>query len=253
MILSVNDIFHVHTKRCQHAEDIPDERYIEKAIELGAKSIWFTDHAPFPGDPFRNRMKYEELEEYIASGMALKRKYENVIPIFFGLEIEYFPSFDKNGYYKKLRKDPKIDCLLLGQHIAEDPEHPQVYTFSWTRERQKKEEHVVLADAINQAIQTGYFDVVAHPDRIFKRCQFWTQEMEEVTKSIINIAGKKNIPLEINMHSIKDQRYYWPEFWNLLTEDIKIISGMDAHSINQLERRYQRQQNFFCRNNPIFH
>ena len=30
--------------------------YVKRAIELGAHSIWFSDHSPFPGDPFGNRM-----------------------------------------------------------------------------------------------------------------------------------------------------------------------------------------------------
>ena len=48
--------FHVHTYRCGHAENISDETYVKKAIELGVKSIWFTDHAPFPDNPFGARM-----------------------------------------------------------------------------------------------------------------------------------------------------------------------------------------------------
>ena len=28
--------FHVHTYRCGHAEHIPDEAYVKKAIELGS-------------------------------------------------------------------------------------------------------------------------------------------------------------------------------------------------------------------------
>ena len=67
-----SDIFHVHTFRCGHAEDISDKKYIEKAIELGATGIWFTDHAPFPGDPFGNRMKYSELEEYVSTLLRYK-------------------------------------------------------------------------------------------------------------------------------------------------------------------------------------
>lgn len=59
--ISHSDIFHVHTYRCGHAENIQDECYIKKAISAGASGIWFTDHAPFPGDPFGGRMKYSEL------------------------------------------------------------------------------------------------------------------------------------------------------------------------------------------------
>ena len=59
------NLFHVHTFRCGHAENVPDTAYIERAIELGASDIWFSDHAPFPGDPFRNRMKFDDLHEYL--------------------------------------------------------------------------------------------------------------------------------------------------------------------------------------------
>ena len=48
MDIREKDIFHVHTFRCGHAENVSDEEYIKKAISLGASGIWFTDHAPFP-------------------------------------------------------------------------------------------------------------------------------------------------------------------------------------------------------------
>ena len=62
-----NEIFHVHTNRCGHAEEVPDRAYVEKAIELGTPRIVFTDHAPFPGNPFGNRMSMEQLPEYTDS------------------------------------------------------------------------------------------------------------------------------------------------------------------------------------------
>ena len=41
------ELFHVHTYRCKHAEEIPDEAYVKKAIALGASAILFSDHTPF--------------------------------------------------------------------------------------------------------------------------------------------------------------------------------------------------------------
>ena len=71
-VISDQELFHVHTFRCRHAEEIPDRAYVEKALELGAKGIWFTDHCPFPGDLFKreHRMLYKELPElrHIYSG-----------------------------------------------------------------------------------------------------------------------------------------------------------------------------------------
>ena len=106
------NIFHVHTFRCGHAENIPDKAYVEVALELGASDIWFTDHAPFPNDPFGARMKYAELDEYLRTLSELKVRYQN-INVHIGLEVEYFPSFDKNGYYEYLRSRPEIEMLLL--------------------------------------------------------------------------------------------------------------------------------------------
>ncbi len=92
--LNLKDIFHVHTYRCGHAANVADEMYILKAIELGAVSITFTDHAPFPGNPFGNRMDIQQLPEYLQTLNSLKEKYKNVIEIKTGLEVEYLPHFE---------------------------------------------------------------------------------------------------------------------------------------------------------------
>ena len=90
------EAFHIHTKRCGHASG-EDREYIEKAIELGAPRIVFTDHAPFPGNPFRNRMIVEELPEYMETFRRLKEEYAGKIEIMIGLECEYLPGF--HSYY----------------------------------------------------------------------------------------------------------------------------------------------------------
>lgn len=35
----MNHIFHVHTWRCKHASDEPDEQYIKTALSLGASKF----------------------------------------------------------------------------------------------------------------------------------------------------------------------------------------------------------------------
>ena len=96
-----NYLFHVHTWRCGHASDEQDEAYIRKAVAMGAKYIVFTDHVPFLGNPFTNRMPYEQLDSYLASLKYLKEKYRHKITVKTGLEIEYLPSF--RDYYEELR------------------------------------------------------------------------------------------------------------------------------------------------------
>ncbi len=236
-----NDCFHIHTYRCGHAENIPDEEYILKAIEMRADAIWFSDHAPFPRNPFGGRMNYDMLDEYLETVRSLKQKYINQIRVQVGLEIEYFPSFDKAGYYQKLRQDGRLDFLLLGQHMAEDEESGG-YTFEWDKEHLHDYEDQALGKAIIQGIETGYFDIVAHPDRIFRRKKTWDAGMEKLSGRIIDSAARHHIPLEQNVSSMKRKKQYWPEFWKLATAaGVVTVTGLDAHSIADMDRAIQEK------------
>lgn len=225
----MKDFFHIHTYRCGHTDGSADEDYIKKAIELGGDNIWFTDHAPFPGNPFGNRMKYEDLDEYILSLKKLKSKYSNRINVKIGLEIEYFPSYD--DYYKTLKSMNIFDCLMLGQHMYEVI--PNQYSFSLSKERLQKEECYGLASAIMMGMNTGYFNVLAHPDRVFRRIEVWNDDMAELVKEIINSAKENDVILERNLSSKKDSKYY-DKFWAIVPEDVNTIVGYDAHNVDDL-------------------
>lgn len=214
-------LFHVHTFRCGHAEMISDEEYIQKAIDLGATDIWFTDYAPFPGNPFGGRMKCEELLEYISTLKGLKKQYQRQIKIHIGLEIEYFSGYDQSGYYKELSSNPDLEILLLGQHMehmAEDPEDRKHYTFEWPKERLLEDEYTALGDAMITGMKTGCFKIVAHPDRIFRRQKIWTLEMEAVAVRVIDAAVQSGLPLEKICSSMRHKHHYWKEFWEIAEE-----------------------------------
>jgi histidinol-phosphatase (PHP family) len=216
--------------RCQHASEELDEEYVKKAIELGATSITFTDHAPFIGDPFDNRMRYNQLREYVTSLRTLRDQYKDEIHVGIGLEIEFIPS--RIGYYKELRRSNAFDILILGQHFYElDFEK---YSFSMSETKLNEKEFVGCGKAIIADLNTGLFDVVAHPDRIFRRRKLWTPEMEKVAKNIIKAAQNNGVFLEQNEESKRQQYYYWDEFWNLVPDEM-VIKGLDAHSTSELK------------------
>ena len=231
MNIGDKDIFHVHTYRCGHAESVSDEEYVKRAIAIGATGIWFTDHAPFPGDPFGNRMKYSELDEYIETLSELKKKYQGRIDIHIGLETEYFPSFDNAGYYKELKARENFDMLLLGEHMAETEQGE--YTFSWDKDKLNAEEYIALGNAQIQGINSGYFDAVAHPDRIFRRQKTWSEDMDAMAEQIIACACKMNIPIEINEASKNQNNHFREEFWDKAGA-AQVIHGVDAHALDEL-------------------
>lgn len=225
------NIFHVHTHRCRHAANVSDEMYVKKAIELGAASITFTDHAPFPGNPFGNRMDIQQLPEYVQSLCGLKEKYESIIEIKIGLEIEYIPHFQQ--YYEQLKDSGCFDVLMIGQHFYEYADNR--YNFSLEKEELQKKEAEGVCKAIIESMATGLFQVVAHPDRMFRYCGKWNKSMEQMSKELIKTAMQHKIILEQNLSSMKKSNNYRDEFWNLVPSTVKIYVGTDAHAVNQLE------------------
>lgn len=223
-----NEIFHVHTKRCKHASDDEDYRYVESAINLRADRIVFTDHAPFPGNPFRNRMGIEELPEYVTSMKALKKEYAGQIEVLFGLEIEYLPSFQV--YFQELYDSKNFDLLMLGQHFYENEDGS--YSF---QNEDKSEEFKGLRSAIVSGIETGLFDAVAHPDRIFRRCKEWNSDMMGASYDIINAASEHQVLLEKNFTSKQRKNQYWPPFW-VRAAGKPMLTGYDAHSVGEMEK-----------------
>ena len=122
-------IFHVHGHRCKHASGEPESEYIKRAVELGAEVIVFTDHAPFPENPFNYRMALNELKEYVQTLQELKVQYMDFIEVKIGLEIEYIPIYV--DYYRELKEKWGMDILLLGQHFALLPDGS--YTFELSK------------------------------------------------------------------------------------------------------------------------
>ena len=226
------EIFHVHTYRCKHAGDEKDEEYIKKAIDINATKITFTDHAPFPGNPFGNRMAIEELPEYVNTLKSLKEKYSNIIDVQIGLEIEYLPSF--NNYYKWLKESKWFDILMIGQHFYECDKGK--YSFNPDNRKSSVYEYDGLSRALIMGMDTGYFNVIAHPDRMFRECREWTPEMDKISTIVINKAIDKNIILEQNLSSMEKEYQYWIQLWDKVTEEVSIIKGIDAHSVLDLEK-----------------
>ena len=150
----------------------------------------------------------------------------------YGLEVEYLPTF--HDFIKELYESGDFDLLILGQHIYENEDG----TWSFVNQ-DKSTEFRGICDATVKGIETGFFDVVAHPDRAFRRCKEWNADMMRVSYDVINAARKHGLILEQNYSSMERKRQYWPPFWDraaLLPQ----VKGYDAHSVEELEQRWKK-------------
>lgn len=226
-------IFHVHTYRCGHASSELDIAYVEKAIELGATQIIFTDHCPFPENPFPWRMDYEMLSDYVSMLKRLKAEFKEKIEVKIGLEAEYFPSYD--WYYKKLLESGDFDLLILGQHIYEHEDGSFGYT-----DIDKEAEVRGFMEATVQGMRSGYFQVVAHPDRPLDRIELWDENADKIAKTIAETALENGVVLEQNITSMERGYQYKPEFWKNISNKIQTVYGLDAHCVEDMATYYKR-------------
>ncbi len=229
--------FHTHNYRCRHAVGNVED-YVKVAIREGYTELGISDHAPLPLY-YSDRMGMEQLEGYLKEIEEAQKKYEGKIKIYKSLEIEYFPEFV--GYYKELRE--KLDYMVLGLHGFKIMGEDRVYS-SW---KVKSEVHMeAYADYMVEALKSGYFDYVAHPDLYMAKYPEWTKASENAAHKICNAAEILDIPLEVNANGIRKflsryperERYGYPykEFWDIVSlYKIRSIIGSDAHDYNEME------------------
>lgn len=223
MIMTAN--YHTHTTRCKHA--VGSEReYIETAIKKGFKTLGFSDHSPQPftgglGDVIR--MRLYQAEEYTDTLLKLREEYKDSIDILIGYEVEYYR--DAFGVLlNELRKYP-LDYLILGQHYAPD-EFRGFYAGEYTTNENRLKAYVDMAI---EGMMTGEFLYLAHPDLINYHGNdgAYVRQMTRLIQKAVDL----NIPLEINLFGMVDNRQYPSgRFFSLASEmGAKFVLGCDAH------------------------
>lgn len=218
--------FHTHTTRCRHAKG-SDEDYVKCAIEAGIKHLGFSDHAPyiFP-DGYENlyRVQMCDGRSYVEDLQLLRERYRDKIEISIGFEMEYYPAhFEK---MLKIARNVGAEYLILGQHFILN-EHPDGIGSGGPTDNA---EHLkIYVDEVIEAMRTGVFTYVAHPDLM---C-FTGDEVlykREITRLCL-AAKELNVPLEINLAGIRYNKHYPSDsFWQIAGEvGAPVTFGIDAH------------------------
>lgn len=217
--------YHTHTARCHHAKGT-EEEYIQAAIEGGLQILGFSDHTPYPfpeGYYSKMRMYPHELSEYVQTLSSLKEKYADRIELHIGLEAEYYPAhFDD---LLKLVRAEGVEYLILGQHWLGN-EQGELHV---NRAFDDGERLARCCDQTIEAMHTGVFSYIAHPDLPNFIGDQATYDFH--MRRLIREANACGLPLEINLHGAMGNRSYpTPRFWELVAEEGgKAILGRDAH------------------------
>lgn len=236
--------FHTHTNRCGHASIVDDSAYVQAAREQGITRLGFSDHVPLSALEYpdlSNKMHISEVDGYISSIRELRTANPDM-EILCGFEAEYDPM--KKGFLGELRG--RVDYLILGQHYVKDG-------FKTITGDNSLYYPMVYAESVCEAMETGLFDIVAHPDIFMKyrdtletesERKIFDEAAESAARKICVTASDLGLPLEINLAEIakgekmSDGSYAYPHplFWKIASEyDVKVLYSADAHDPSQLK------------------
>ena len=218
--------YHTHTARCRHAAGT-EEEYVLRAIAGGLKILGFSDHTPFlfPDGYYTHiRMYPDELDNYVSTVLALKKKYAEQIDIHLGLEVEYYP--DRMDGLLKLIAPYDIEYFILGQHWCGN-EQNEVYNGRPTDDSAKLERY---CSQCIEAMETGRFTYLAHPDLLYFTGDpvYYRQQAERLCRGALDF----DMPLEINLAGLLTERHYpREEFWEIAGKTgCNVVIGSDAHA-----------------------
>lgn len=219
--------YHAHTTRCRHATG-SEEDYVNRAIQGGLQIFGFSDHTPypFPGDYYSHfRMFPDQLQDYCHTVLSLKERYVNQIQLHLGLEVEYYPAYF--GELMAILRDTPVEYMLLGQHFVGN-EIGDHYG-GWRTDQ--KGLLVRYVDQVCEAMQTGLFTYLAHPDLMYIQVDdgFYKAQMRRLCRE----ANSCGVPLELNLLGIRNGRNY-PDvrFWEVAAEEgCPTVFGYDSHDV----------------------
>lgn len=220
--------YHAHTYRCGHAFGT-EEEFIKRALEGGIKFMGFSDHIPLrfeDGTESNYRVPVDQGKEYCKAIKALANKYRDKMEISVGFEVEYYPQYFDMMFKNALSYG--AEYLILGQHYVA-PENISPMGVIKETDCVKRLEN--YTDILLEAMKTGVFTYVAHPD-MFN----FTGDIDIYRNQVrrVCIASRElNIPLEINLYGIRVGRNYPNEtFWKIASEERSPVTfGFDSHDV----------------------
>ena len=260
--------YHTHTFRCGHGYGM-EEDMVLAASNVGISELGFSEHVPLPfyrlflmkgfftcGKDLRSllslikgillngqgmRMPYSMKKSHEAQIRRLQQLYDNKMMIYQGYECEYFKPY--LTYYQKLLNSRQADYLILGHHFHRYPLHQ--YYFG---KKQLSDEMLIsYRDEMIEAMATGLFSYVAHPDLFLMGRDSFDDLCQEISYDICYAVKKYGLPLELNAGGIRkgyiemDERFVFPyanEYFFEIASKVgnDIILGIDAHHPDHFSR-----------------
>jgi histidinol-phosphatase (PHP family) len=226
--------YHVHTPLCHHATGWPVE-FARRAQELGLGELGFADHNPMEAYFDDWRMLREDLPRYLEEVESARAAFPQ-LPIRLGLECDFIAG--REAWIEELRGLARWDFFIGSVHYL--PEGWEVDHPKYVGRHQGQAEEIWTSywRVYEQAIRSGLFDFVAHPD-LPKKFGFRPPgDLRRFYEPAIAALAETKTAFEINTAGWrKDCREQYParEFLELAASaNLPLLINSDAHAVEEL-------------------
>ncbi len=242
-----NSNFHSHCTFCD-GQSHP-ENFIQFAISKGFRAYGFSSHSPIPFETFWN-MSLLDVPEYITEIQRLKNKYDGIIEIYLGMEIDFLDKTYNAAipFFQTLPLDYRISAIhflacsptLSAKNMVcidgayRDFEVGLITFFDGNIRRMVE----YCFESSMLMVETGGFDVVGHIDKIYmnasKHPDFDLQASwyQKPFLQLLDLIAEKGLIVEINCKNLPRKRLTYPHitsFKELKKREIPVIVSSDCH------------------------
>jgi histidinol-phosphatase (PHP family) len=248
--------FHTHTNFCDGRNTA--EEMIYAAISCGIKTLGFSTHGPTPF-PSDWNIKAEDVERYIEEIKFLKKKYEDMIEIFLGMELDYIPGIGFNE--KCLELISMLDYYIGSVHYLGTFRSGAMWTVDYDLRELKQGIDESFGGDARLAVETYYElisemasryqpPIIGHLD-LFKKNNKNNQIFDENEQWYIDTVAKcldkikeTSSAVEINTGGISrgyTEEQYPSDFILRMVNDrnIPILINSDAHDMNGIACKFR--------------
>ncbi|MCX6642272.1 MAG: histidinol-phosphatase HisJ family protein [Candidatus Bathyarchaeota archaeon] len=196
--------YHVHERHSGDASaEIMD--YVAVAEKLGIIEIAFTTHLITIGPDVEISVRPQDILEYINE--IEKAQKGTSVRLLTGLEVDFFPEDERN--IERILSEHDLDFVLGSTHYVNgvdigDPKCIKEFFSSRSFSEGVDEYYRVW----RQAVESGLFDVMAHPDywkkfvHLFRNPPMWSEFGDEVY-SAIDALKKHHVGIEVNTSGVR--------------------------------------------------
>jgi histidinol-phosphatase (PHP family) len=246
--------YHTHTWRCNHAGTSEDRAYVAAAIDNDFTILGFTDHLMQPWVNYETITwgSFRFFNDYKSSIRALQTEFDGEIDILLGFEAEWDVIF--YPYFRWLLDNNLVDYLILGQHEWLFDNVFDRYV-QFPHQLNSLEFAEAFVDHSIQAMETGLFSIMAHPDYFLSAFREWSDDLALIVRRLCEAALRLNVALEINQvtfnsstQGVPGRRRVVPEFWDIAADvGNTVVIGIDAHAPSEFNETHRSNVIDFAR------